>query len=324
MTYETFLKWIPDMVQLQMGEGVKVRLHTIYKNNNVRRDALCILEDGCNVSPTIYLETYYEKLQQGYSLEQICEEICREYQANHCGMYMDMGSFYDFDKMKEKIVYKLIHYEHNQELLKDVPHRRFLDLAVVYYLLIEDPFIGSGTALIHHRQRQMWQVDEETLYQRAVVNTDHLLGYQIQPMSQVILELLQKDMRYQLEEDLEMGICTGEQVDQWAVEILAHMMPTEKHTMFVLSNHNKYLGAAAILNRDRLSAFAEKMGCGFHVVPSSIHEMILIPDTESLQREDLRRLLQEINEEEENVQEYLSDQIYYYDRKNGLQMTVDQ
>ncbi len=324
MTYETFLEWIPDLVQSQLGEGVKVRLHTIYKNNNIRKDALCVLEEGCNVSPTIYLEKYYDRWKRGISLEQISHEICREYAANHCGMYMDVKAFYDFEIMKDKIVYKLIHYDHNRELLNEVPHRRFLDLAIVYYLLVEDPFIGSGTALIHHKQRQMWQVDEETLYEMATCNTDKLLGNEILPMQQVILELLQRDMRRQLESDMEMGICTEEQVDLWAAEILDQMLPKEHHSMFVLSNHNKYLGAAAVLNQKRLLAFAAKLGCGFHVIPSSIHEMILVPDTESLQREDLQRLLREINEEEENIQEYLSDQLYYCDRENGVRMIADE
>ena len=320
MTYETFLEWIPDLVQSQLGEAVKVRLHTIFKNNNVRRDALCVLGEGCNVSPTIYLDKYYERCKQGVSLEQISNEICREYEINHCGMYMDMKSFYDYESMKERIVYKLIHYDHNRELLKDVPHRRFLDLAIVYYLLVEDPFIGSGTALIHHRQREMWRVDEEALYEAASDNTDRLLGNEIVPMRQVIGELLQRDMRRQLGADMEMGICTEEQVDLWAVEILDQMVPTDHHTMFVLSNANKYLGAAAVLNEDRLMNFAVGLGCGFYVIPSSIHEMILVPDTETLQREDLQRLLREINEEEENVQEYLSDQVYHYDAEKGIRM----
>ena len=323
MTYETFLEWIPDLVQSQLGEVGKVRLHTIYKNNNIRRDALCVLGEGCNVSPTIYLDKYYERWKQGISLEQISNEICREYQVNHCGMYMDVKSFYDFKVMKDKIVYKLIHYDHNRELLKDVPHRRFLDLAVVYYLLVDDPFIGSGTALIHHRQREMWQVDEEVLYEIASDNTDRLLGNEITPMRQVIGQLLQRDMRRQLESDLEVGICTQEQVDLWAVEILDQILPQDHHTMYVVSNHNKYWGAAAVLNQERMRMFVTKLGCGCHVIPSSIHEMILIPDTESLQREDLQRLLWEINQEEENIQEYLSDQVYYYHPEKGIQMVSE-
>lgn len=322
MTYETFLEWIPDLVQSQLGDGVKVRRHTIYKNNNVRKEALCVLEEGCNVSPTIYLESYYEQLEQGISLEQICQKICSEYQNNHCGRYMDVKLFYDFEKVKRQIVYKLIHYDRNKVLLEDVPHRRFLDLAVVYYLLIEDPFIGSGTALIHHRQRQMWQVEEETLYEMAVNNTDRLLGHEILPMEQVILELLQRDMRRQVENDIQMGICAADQVDQWAVEILEHMMPKDHRIMFVVSNQNKYLGASAVLSSDRLDKFSAKLGCGFHLIPSSIHEMILVPETESLQIKEMVRLLREINEDEDNIQDYLSDQVYYYDREKGLRLAA--
>lgn len=320
MTYETFLEWIPDLVQSQLGEGVKVRLHTIYKNNDVRREALCILEDGCNISPTIYLDRYYEQYNKGLTLEQITGEICREYMANHCGMYMDVRALSDFEKMKEKIVYKLIHYDRNRGLLQDVPHRKILDLAIVYYLLIDDPFIGNGTALIHHRQRELWQVEEETLYELASKNTHRVLGHEIIPMRQVIRELLKRDMRRQLESDMEMGICEADQVDQWAVEILDQILPSDHHTMFVMSNHNKYWGASAVLDGSRLLAFSIRLGCGFYLIPSSIHEMILVPETEAILPEDMLRLLREINEEEDNVQDFLSNQIYYFDQENGLRM----
>ena len=322
MTYKTFLEWIPDLVQSHLGDGVKVRLHTIYKNNNVCKDSLCILRDGCNVSPTIYLEKYYDQWKQGVTLEQISMDICREYEINHCGMYMDVKSICDFDTVKGKIVYKLIHYERNSELLKDVPYRRFLDLAIVYYLLLEDPFIGSGTALIHHKQQRMWKVDEEKLYEMAVCNTDRLLGNEIIPMRQVVLQLLQRDMRHQLESDIELGICSEEQVDQWALDILEQMIPENHHTMYVMSNQNKYLGAAAIVNQRKLVAFGEKIGCGFYVIPSSVHEMILIPETEGMHVEELQKILWEINEEEENIQDYLSDRVYYWDQEEGLRIAT--
>lgn len=320
MTYETFLKWIPELVQSELGEGVKVRLHTIHKNNNIRLEALCILEEGCNVAPTIYLQSYYERLQAGVPLKHICSEICREYGASRCGIYMNVQDFCDYEKMKSRVVYKLVNYERNRELLQDVPHRRFLDLAVVYYLLIENQFIGSGTAMIYHHQRQLWQVDEETLYRMASANTERILGHEITPMRQVILSLLQRDMRQQLEGNLRTGACTGSQVDRWAVEILDRMLPQERYDMYVLSNESKYLGAAAALDTGRLRAFADKMGCGLHVIPSSVHEMIVLPETQPLKREDLQRLLREINAEEENVQDFLSDQVYYFDRKKGLCM----
>ncbi len=321
MTYETFLKLIPEMVQSDLGEWVKVRLHTIRKNNNVKREALCILEEGSNVSPTIYLQPYYEYLESGMPLEQVCREICQEYKTNRCGIYLDVEEFRDFDRMKGRIVYKLIHYESNRELLQDVPHRRFLDLAVVYYLLIEHHFIGSGTALIHQQQCHQWQIEESVLYEQAVNNTDRLLGCEIQPIRQVIMTLLQQDMKRQLSADLAAGVCAEAQIDRWAMDILARMLPRERYAMYVVSNHSKFFGAAAVLNTERLEAFAESMGSGFYVIPSSIHEMILLPETEETDCSlSLKELLKEINESEDNIQEFLSDQIYYFDRHQGFRI----
>ena len=323
MTYETFLEWIPDMVQSQLGDGVEVRLHTIYKNNNVRRNAICVMEEGCNVSPTIYLERYYQQWKDGVSLDKISSEICKEYEANRCGKYVNIASFCQFETMKDRIVYKLIHYDRNWELLQQIPHRRFLDLAVVYYLLLEDPFLGNATVLIQRQQMQMWNVEEETLYQMASCNTKRILGNIITPMRQVIRELLIRDMGRQLASDVDRGICTLQQVEQWSEEVLEQILPKEQRTMFVMSNHKKYLGAVSVLDQEMLDDFAGKLDGGFYVIPSSIHEMILVPETESLQWKDMRLLLAQINGEEDNVQEYLSDQIYYYDRQKGLQMMGD-
>ena len=320
MTYETFLKMIPDLVQANLGEWAKVRLHTIHKNNNVKREALCILEEGCNVSPTLYLEPYFDCLSSGISLEQVCQKICQDYEVNRCGLYLNVEDFCDFEKMKDQIVYKLIHYESNRELLQDVPHRRFLDLAVVYSLLIENHFLGSGTAMIHHTQCRQWQVTEETLYHCAARNTDRLLGSRIQPIRQVILSLLAQDMNQQLASDIQAGVCTSTQVERWAAEILERMMPREHYAMYMLSNQGGYLGAAAVLQTGQLQAFSRRLGCGLYVIPSSVHEVILLPETEGFQPKELRELLQQVNASEDNVQDFLSDQVYYFDPETGLKV----
>ena len=157
----------------------------------------------------------------------------------------------------------------------------------------------------------------------ASCNTKRILGNTITPMRQVIRELLIRDMGRQLEADVDRGICTPQHVEQWAEEILEQILPKEQRTMYVISNHNKYLGAVSVLDQGMLDDFAGELGVGFYVIPSSIHEMILVPETESLQWKDMRLLLAQINGEEDNIQEYLSDQIYYYDRQNGLQMIGD-
>ena len=245
-------------------------------------------------------------------MSEILDEIMAEYQTNRCGLYLDVEEFQDFEKIGSRVVFKLINYEHNRELLRDVPHRRFLDLAVVYYFLIENHFIGKGTAMIHNQQLHIWNVDEDTLYRRALQNTDRLLGLEIKPMGCVIRELLKKDLIHQLSGCPGCGDFTKEQVDSWSLHILDSLMPGQPYEMYVLSNRDKYYGACAILNDKCLAGFASEHG-SFYVIPSSIHEVILMPETESLSLADLKLLLVDINAAGEESQEYLSPEIYYYD-----------
>ena len=315
MTYEAFLKLVPTMLQEEMGEEAQVSLHTIYKNNNQKREALCILEPGCNVSPTIYMAPYYERYQEGGKMGEILEAILAEYRTNRCGLYLDVGEFQDFDKLRSRIVYKLVNYEQNQPLLQDIPHRRFLDLAVVYYFLIQNHFIGSGTAMVHNRQLEAWGVDEGILYETARENTDRLLGNELEPMPQVIQELLRKDLVRQVSQYPTREDYSEEQLSLWASQILSALMPKEKYVMYVLSNRDKYFGASAVLNQKKLTAFASEHG-NFYVIPSSIHEMILMPECEPLSAVELKRLLEEINTDGQIVgQEYLSSRIYYFDKE---------
>lgn len=317
MRYEDFLKKITAMVQERLGDQVRVCLHTIYKNNDLKKEAMCILEEGSNVSPTIYLEPYYRKLEMGVSWNGAISELLDEYRTNRCGLYLDVEEFQVFERVSSRIVYKLLNYEKNRALLENVPHRRYLDLAVVYYFLIENHFIGSGTAMIHNQQMKVWGVSEEILYQAARENTDRLLGNEITAMDQVIRELLKKDLMYQMNRQI---CCDGDGEDQAEFltdQILTSLLPEQKYVMYVMSNSNKYLGASAVLNHSRLSDFAKKHNCGFYVVPSSIHEVILMPETEPLDKTDLKQLLSDINMAGEDSQEFLSDQVYYFDREGG-------
>lgn len=315
MTYQEFLCAVLARIRECMEGKAQVSLHTIYKNNRVKKDAVCILEGNCNVSPTIYLETYYEDLKQGLSITQVVDRILEEYKRNRCFVQLDVQEFQDFQRVQSKIVCKLINYEENRELLMDVPHRGFLDLAIVYYFLVENDFLGSGTAVIHHDQMQSWHVTEETLYQTAIANTDRLLGNEVTEMDEVIFQLLKKDMAQQLENNPEQ-IAEG-QIEQWVKEMLYVMIPEKKYHMFVMSNRDKYMGAAAVLNTAKLQEFADTWKGGFYVIPSSIHEVILLPESESVTREELKQLLRELNESAQESQDYLSENVYYFDNGNG-------
>jgi hypothetical protein len=201
------------------------------------------------------------------------------------------------------IAYRLINYQANKQLLYDIPHLAYLDLAVVFYLLIDDADFGEATALIHNEHLSMWDIDTATLYEIATKNTPVLLPFEFTSMNQLITHLLLEELKQnELEKDL----------DQ--IHNLLETLSTEEEQMYVLSNHKKYYGASVLLYPNVLEEIAIKLQNDFFILPSSIHETIIVPFTDQLEKETLQEMVTEINRTEVDEVDRLSDNVYIYSR----------
>ena len=73
-------------------------------------------------------------------------------------------------------------------------------------------------------------------------------------------------------------------------------------------------GAAAILNDTARQEIAEKLG-DFYVLPSSIHEVMIVPKSTGRSLEELELMVRSVNSSEVEPDEVLSDHVYEYDAK---------
>mgnify|MGYP007033849887 CR=1 FL=1 len=87
--------------------------------------------------------------------------------------------------------------------------------------------------------------------------------------------------------------------------------------MFVLSNIHKVEGAACILYSSILADFAETINSSFYIIPSSIHEVLLLPSENNTEYAEIKSMIKEINDTQVSVEEILSYSLYFYDRKTG-------
>ena len=87
---------------------------------------------------------------------------------------LDIKIFCEYEKEKTKIGFKLMHYEMNKELLEQVAHKKFLDLAIVCFCDIRDKRIGHGAITIRNEHLEMWKVSKEELFREAMVNMPRL------------------------------------------------------------------------------------------------------------------------------------------------------
>lgn len=285
-------------VAREFGEDYQVRTQEVTKNNGVKMLGIMVTQKNRNISPTIYLEGFYEQYLQGKDLEHVMEEIIGALRKGMPASDIDLSFFSDFEEVKKKICYKLVNAQKNEDTLRNMPFIPYLDLAICFYYPIRDEGIGRGSILIQNSHMEMWKVSVKDLWKAAEKNTKMLNPAECFTMERMMLELVGL---------LECDEPVGE-------------LPSERGIpMYVLTNHERSFGAAVILYKGYLERIAECIGGNYYLLPSSIHEMILIPKMEDLEEEDedehLKWMVEEVNQTAVEAQDLLSDSIYYYDQE---------
>ena len=200
-----------------------------------------------------------------------------------------MEFFRHYEKVKDRVCFRLIGRSGNEEMLKEIPCIEFLDMAVCFYYAYQGKRLGDGSILIHHSHRKMWGVCAEDLFRQAQVNTPTLFPWECTTLDEVLKEITGDDLF-----DREPSM-------------------SEQLPMKVLSNSQKVHGAASILYPGVLESLAVGEGCNLYIIPSSIHEVILLPDKEEVFADELKQMVFIVNSTQVAPEEVLTNNLYYYD-----------
>lgn len=294
MSYEQFLEQVKGQIQASLGKGAVVSVFPVRKNNAVLLDGLSILGQGDNLSPAIYLNGYYKDYLSGRTLEEIGRDILILYQQKRKSGHFDMEAFKDPKRARQRIVCRLINYDKNRILLGHVPHRIFLNLAIVYYYLVESRELGEASILVKEEFLPLWGMDEEALHKAALENTGRLLPWDFLSMTQILHD------------------ASG--VEFWREE--------PELPLYILSNRDKYFGSVWITDSRVLEEIGEELRGDYYVLPSSVHECMIVPANLRADVEELQEMVREINETQVEPEEVLADTVYRYDRRKRRLETV--
>ena len=292
MEYNEFLSYIKENVGIIIGDERQVNIHKIIKNNDIELDGLTIMSPDSNVSPTIYLNDYYEDYLRGVNIGDIIYDIYGIYEQQHKKIDFDLSFFTDFNKIKDRLIAKLINYDSNQKLLSEVPHIRFLDLAIVFYCFVENDSLGNATVLIHTNHMKVWNVDVNELYNHSMTNTPLILPPTITNMNEIIRELLVSKLQNQFITSDKSDI---DDIDDIADNLLNVINEETTSPMYVLTNSHKTNGSICMLYKDVLKNFSNQVDSDLIILPSSIHELIIIPYSDDLSHEQLNQMVKDVN-----------------------------
>ncbi len=299
MEYVRFLNDIRERVEAHFKGKVKGEVCSSVKNNGITVTGLMLKGEKEQVAPNFYLDKQFVEWMRGIcTMEEIAEKLCSAYreELKRNSELISKISF-TWEEFKHSVFMRLVNRERNQNALEIIPHQEFLDLAVVYYYSVPISHDVMGTLLITKEHLKLLEVTEAELHQVAKSNCRRFQPVKIRCMEELLYNLARK---------------IGVEVQETKA---CHPF------MFVMTNLKGTFGAVSILFEEELENFAESIGKSFYILPSSVHEVILVPEYQEFCREYFAGMVKEINETQVDATEVLSDKIYYYD-KTAKTLTV--
>ncbi len=297
--FHSFCEELIAQITVLVGEDYDVRIRHVVKNNGVKLDGVVILKKEENTAPTIYINEYFTQYQEGRSMNSIVKEIIQiTMEEGEKIIPSIVPENLSFDYMKNKIIYRLVNYEKNKSELEKVPHIRYLDLAITFHCLVKWEKVEIGTIRVNKEMMNQWQVTTKDLWELAKKNTPKLFPIQIRSMNEVIADLLKQE-----------------------VGSLPFDHESLQSEMYVFTNKSGINGASVLLYENAISNFASSNQTDFYILPSSIHEVILIPFQQNFSKKELNEMVNDVNSTEVPTEDILSNRVYIYHRnKNAIEM----
>lgn len=291
LNYQDFIKELQKTLYYLIPKNVQMEVQPVLKNNALHMDGLVLHQEGRTMSPNFCLQEYYQQYITGETVSRLAEHIrvCWENMEEVSQLHIpDMT----FEGCREYIVYRLVNTERNQELLEEIPYIPFLDLAVIFYYLVSQNQEGIGSIRINNDMMEQWGVNTQILMEQASRNTPRLFPLRCNPLGRLLEHMIFHS--------------------DW--EILDFQGPPSEEP-YILTNSNGINGAAVWLYPQLLEQLSDYFDQSIYILPSSIHELVILPDSGQICESDMLHMVAQVNQECVLPEEFLSGNIYYYDRE---------
>ena len=281
-------------LQEQLGDEVELRRQEIQKTNGIVKDGVTVRYPGENVSPNIYLDDLCDMYLRGYSIENIVEvtvDKLREVRAAAPPVPEITA-----EEARKNLYCVVVSAADNEEMLKNVPHQKLEDLAVVPRFRVGE----DGSFLVTNEICSNLQLTESEVMEMARANTARQ-EFKLQTMGEIMTQMMIRD-----------GM-PPEFLDEIKVQF-------EECPLWVLTNSRGVDGAAVLTCPKEMKEAYSRIGDAYYVLPSSRHEVILCPKSFGAEPDELRSMVRSINASDVVADiDRLSDSVYLF---NGRKLTM--
>lgn len=305
MNFDEFKANIADNIKKYLPEqyrDAEVVIQEVTKSNDIVLSGLMIKTEDSNIAPNIYLENFYEQYTGGKDMAEIMQAISDIRVNNEIAKGFDTSRITDLSKVEDHIICRLVNQEMNAEFLSNRPYTVFEDLAVVYAVDLGSHEGGRMTAPITNQMMEQYGITTEELHSIALHNLSES-QIDFKTMRETLMEMM------------------GVSADDPQMEFM--LPPDDEMGMYILTNAEKLDGAATILDAKTMQDISEKLGGDFIVLPSSRHEVIVLPMRDDMDRRTLESMVRDVNAGQVAPEDRLSDHVYQYDSENHELVRMD-
>ena len=285
---------LTETLKENLGTDWTIELHTdVILNNGTTHIALILYKNGEKLHPQIYLERFFEDYKRGKTMKEILQDVMTTYEEALKNINPDsLSGIEDWEQVKGRLAFRLLSKERNKETLENYVYKEFLDLAAIVTFCAEIDEQGVKAIRVTHDLAERWDVSEEEILQSAEENTEALFPVRMEPILDTLCRLADISR------------------DDLPEEVLAE---EDSPQIMVLTNYLGVNGATVLLYDSFLQQVYEKLRGKFIILPSSIHEVIVMPLASAPPITDSQKMVEQINRSAVKEEEILSDSVYLYD-----------
>ena len=295
MNYQDYKQILMDELWEQKPQEIsEYQIKTIIKQNEKISDCVTpVYADGGNLAPILYLEQFYDPDYDTEKIKTLASQLTNHFlEAHRVQSHFDISQI-NPHTAQTHLTLRLYNRALNPEIEQTCAHIDCLDLmAVPRWTVGNTQEISSSFLVNRDIQRTLLHMTDDELLQIARQNALNQ-HFSVIGMNQLLRRMLKEVPE----------------------EVVSEMMPTDGEVMFVMSNEEKQFGATALLFPELLKKASSIVGeSNFYVIPSSVHELVVIPCSRVDDPADLVFMMKSINAEQVAVQDRLGDgNVYRFD-----------
>ena len=296
MTRDEFISRVKEelmeMIPEELREGLEIQDTTVLKSNDQKHHGLTFKREESDAAPTIYLDETYARFTNGEELNVLAAELKDAY-LQTLSMPEPQKIDFDYDKIKDKLTVRLLEIKRNRDFLATTPYMTVgHGMAMVCDIKMKDGDEGSWRATVTQSMLEGQNYDKRELFIAAMDNA--------QLIDPPIL--------------VDMGQALFTHEGENLLKRSEPLPPEDVSNMYVLSNTGGMLGSAVLFYPDTREHVAEVLGEGYCVLPSSQHEVLIIPDSAGIDRGELAEMVKQANQSVVEPKDVLTDTVFHYDR----------